>query len=113
MAAYELSKNKKKVIVLEATCRLGGRIHTYSNNEFSEPVELGAEFIHGKLPLTLNLLKKADIKYHSVKGKMYHLEHGKFKKRHDDGEHWNQLMKRMKELKHDIPLSDFLEHFFG
>ena len=113
MAAYELSKNKKKVIVLEATDRLGGRIYTYTNNEFSEPVELGAEFIHGKLPLTLNLLKEAGIKYHAVKGKMFHIEKGKFEKQHDNDEHWNELMKRMKQLKQDIPLSDFLQQFFS
>ena len=27
--------------------------------------------------------------------------------------HWNELMKRMKELKQDIPLSDFLQQFFS
>ena len=59
MAAYELSKHNKKVIVLEAGERLGGRIFTYQSDEFSMPVELGAEFIHGKLPLTLDLLKQA------------------------------------------------------
>ena len=84
MAAYELSKNNKKVIVLEAAERLGGRIYTYTNNAFSEPVELGAEFIHGNLPLTLNLLKQAGIKYHAVKGKMFHVEKGKFKKGEDN-----------------------------
>ncbi len=113
MTAYELSKNNKKVIVLEATERLGGRIYTYTNNAFSEPVELGAEFIHGKLSLTLNLLKQADIKYYVVKGKMFHIEKGQFKKGQDNSVHWAELMKRMKELKHDIPLSDFLQQFFS
>ena len=80
MAAYELSKNKKKVIILEATDRLGGRINTCTDDAFSMPVELGAEFIHGKLPLTLKLLKEGGIKYYPVKGKMFQLEKGKFKK---------------------------------
>jgi monoamine oxidase len=113
MTAYELSKRKKRVIVLEATNRIGGRIYTYSNNTFSQPVELGAEFIHGKLPLTLQLLKEAGINYHPVKGKMYHVEHGKFKKQDALSDHWNELMKRMKELKKDMPLSEFLQQFFG
>lgn len=113
MAAYELSKNNKKVIVLEASNRLGGRIHTLTNNSFSVPAELGAEFIHGKLPLTLKLLKEAGIKYHTVKGKMFHIEKGKFRKGEDDANHWNEMFKKMKELKEDITLSEFLQHYFS
>jgi monoamine oxidase len=92
---------------------LGGRIYTYAGNGFSEPVELGAEFIHGKLPLTLNLLKEAGTKYRPIKGKMFHLEHGKFIKQQDISEHWNELLNRMKELEEDMPLSDFLQIFFS
>ncbi len=113
MTAYELSKRKKKIIVLEAADRLGGRIHTYTGYEFSEPVELGAEFIHGKLPLTLNLLEEAAIKYYPVKGKMFHLEHGRFKKQNGFNQYWSELMKCMKELKEDMPLLDFLQQLFG
>ena len=113
MTAYELSKHNKKVILLEASERLGGRIYTYTNNTFSEPIELGAEFIHGNLPLTLNLLKQAGIKHYPVKGKMFHIEKGKFKKGQDNSTHWAELIKRMKELKHDIPLSDFLQQLFS
>ncbi len=113
MAAYELSKNNKKVIVLEASTRLGGRICTLMNDSFSVPVELGAEFIHGNLPLTLGLLEQAGIKYHATKGKMYHIEKGKFKKGEDGADHWDELMKCMKELKNDLPLSEFLQQYFS
>ncbi|MGZ6520115.1 MAG: flavin monoamine oxidase family protein [Bacteroidia bacterium] len=113
MAAYELSKQNKKIIVLEASERLGGRIHTYIDNSFSVPVELGAEFIHGKLPHTFHLLKQANIKYRPLKGKMFYLENGEFKKQNNYSEHWNELMKRMKELKNDITLSDFLQEYFA
>ena len=70
MAAYELSKHKLPVTVLEAKDRLGGRIHTINDSSFSQPIELGAEFIHGDLPLTLSLLHKAAINYHATNGKM-------------------------------------------
>ena len=33
------------------------------------PVETGAEFIHGKLPLTIKILKQANIDYEAVKAK--------------------------------------------
>ena len=56
MAARELTKQQKSVMILEARNRTGGRIHTVRDDKLELPAELGAEFIHGKLPVTLNLL---------------------------------------------------------
>ena len=113
MAAYELSKKGKQVIILEAANRLGGRIHTLVDSSFSQPIELGAEFIHGDLELTLSLLKEAHTDYHAITGKMLRLEKGKFKKENDDPDHWGELMERMRELKEDLPLSQFLRRYFN
>ena len=52
-----------KVCVLEAMGSIGGRIATIEENGFTHPVEAGAEFIHGKLPLTFELLKKAGLSF--------------------------------------------------
>ncbi len=81
MAAYELSKHKIHVTVIEVKNRLGGRIRTTRNTSFSKPVEEGAEFIHGDLPLTLSLLNEAGISYHAINDEMYRLEKGKLKKK--------------------------------
>lgn len=113
VAAYKLSAQHKKVILLEATDRLGGRIHTYTDDLFSMPVELGAEFIHGDLPVTLSLLKEAGIKYHAVKGKTLHLKKGKFAEQDHSNDYWNDAMKQMKTLQEDIPISEFLIKFFN
>ncbi len=113
MTAYELSKHKHTVIILEAKNRLGGRIHTINDSSFSQPIEMGAEFIHGNLPLTLSLLNEAGIAYHTTAGNMFHLEKGKFKKQKEFNEGWGKLMKQMQELKQDIPLADFLNKYFG
>ena len=51
MAAKLLSAAGKKILLLEAKERLGGRIHWAEN--FSIPAEGGAEFIHGNLKTTL------------------------------------------------------------
>ena len=61
MAAKRLAK-RYRVIVLEADDRTGGRIYTTDVTGFTRPIEAGAEFVHGKLPLTMRLLKKADRK---------------------------------------------------
>lgn len=61
-AACELSAANFNVIVLEARDRIGGRIHTHLDSQLSAPVELGAEFVHGKPPETLELAERAGIK---------------------------------------------------
>src|SRR5262245_44670131 len=75
MAALELA-DKFMVIVLEANKRIGGRIHTVKSTQSSLCVEAGAEFIHGNLPVTFNLLKQAGINYVETEGKFYRKEKG-------------------------------------
>ena len=47
MAARTLAKSGKRVTVLEARDRVGGRIHTLEYGSSQQPLEMGAEFIHG------------------------------------------------------------------
>ena len=70
MAARLLSAAGRKVLVVEAGNEAGGRVRTLKEADFPLPVEAGAEFVHGDLPLTLELLKIADIPFHPVGGKM-------------------------------------------
>jgi monoamine oxidase len=112
MVAFELSKHKYNVTVLEAKNRLGGRIFTVDEASFSQPVEAGAEFIHGDMPLTQSLLKQAGVSYYAVEGEMFHLKDGKFKKEHNTPG-WHQLMQQMKALKTDISLADFLTTYYN
>jgi monoamine oxidase len=57
-AARELVRAGKQVTMLEARSRTGGRIHTIDSPSFCRPIEAGAEFIHGDIPITLGLLKE-------------------------------------------------------
>ena len=114
MAAYELSKHNKNIILLEAKNRLGGRIHTVYDPAFSQHLETGAEFIHGNLPLTFCLLKEAGIPYHTISGKMVHLKKEKNKVvKDDENDNWDEAMDEMKNLKADMPLKNFLDTFFN
>jgi monoamine oxidase len=113
MAAKRLAK-RHKVIVLEANDRIGGRIHTVSVPGFTKPLEAGAEFIHGKLPLTLKLLKKAGITYNEIRGNFYRADETGFHEQHEMIEGWDKLLKQMKKEKHDMTLYDFLQkHYAG
>jgi len=113
MAAYTLAQSGKKVNVLEARERCGGRIHTLHNELFFKQVELGAEFIHGDLPVTLQLLKEANIDYLPASGEMWQYKNGEFD--HEGGfiEEWDLLMKKLMLIKYDISIEAFLEKEFA
>jgi monoamine oxidase len=108
MAAYKLSQQGKKVIVLEARNRTGGRIHTINQESFFQHAELGAEFVHGDLPVTLNLLKEAGIKYGPATGEMVRYAKGEFTENAEFIEDWDELIERLNELKEDTNIYDFL-----
>jgi len=59
MAARELARSGKKVTILEARDRCGGRIYPLSAQEFGYPAEGGAEFVHGAAPVTRALMREA------------------------------------------------------
>lgn len=113
MAAKELSGAGKKVILLEAGSVAGGRIRTLRGDGFVGPVEHGAEFVHGELPLTFALLRSAGISFHPVKGKMMNVRKGKWGGRGEASEGWGELMEKMQQLGEDMPLSVFLSTRFA
>jgi monoamine oxidase len=60
-AARALLEADIDVAVLEARERLGGRIWTHRDSETSVPIELGAEFIHGRAPELQRVLDEAGL----------------------------------------------------
>jgi monoamine oxidase len=113
MAAKELSANNQNVTILEASNRIGGRIYTLYNDSFIKPVEVGAEFIHGNLHVTRQLLNEANIPVNIVKGEMMRIENGERKKQNGSDGGWDELMKRMQHLKNDMTVADFLTNYFS
>jgi monoamine oxidase len=61
-AALDLAETHS-VTILEARDRLGGRIHTIRSSN-GIPVELGAEFVHGRPPQLMGLIKSGGFKTH-------------------------------------------------
>ena len=67
-AAAELTASGRRVIVLEARDRIGGRILTLHRDGTGSPIELGAEFVHGRPPELLRLLQDADAPLQNIDG---------------------------------------------
>src|SRR3972149_7636152 len=57
MAARELGKAGKKVTILEARDRIGGRIWPLSKDEFGYDAQAGAEYVHGEARLSGYLME--------------------------------------------------------
>jgi monoamine oxidase len=58
-AARSLSGAGKRICLLEARPRIGGRIHTLHFPDLPLPIELGAEFVHGESHTTFSIIDAA------------------------------------------------------
>jgi monoamine oxidase len=95
-AMQRLAAAGMDVLVLEARERLGGRIFTQQHNGY--PVELGAEFVHGRPPEILETIRSAGLKPAEVSGEF----------RSKIAGHWedsDNLMSEVNELFDQIPSS--------
>jgi monoamine oxidase len=113
MAAKELSAAGKKVLVLEARNRIGGRIHTILDAGFSIPVEGGAEFVHGELELTKAWLQKAGISLTAMDATTYEVRNGELLSGNEFMNDIGVLVKKLDTLKEDMPFAAFLEKHFA
>jgi len=113
ICARELAQRGFEVTVLEAKSYAGGRAHTVYPEGFSYPLETGAEFIHGDLPVTKGLVKEAGLALIKVEGQSWHRYNGQLSTSQYFMEEWNLLMQRLRALKHDIPIGKFLEKEFS
>ena len=112
MAMHELLKEGFRVCLLEASGVAGGRVATLKEKGFHTDLETGAEFIHGKLPLTLRLLKEAGISYHEVEGEMFSVQNGHWKN-DEHNEYWDEFMARLNKLRTDVTILEFLNVHFS
>lgn len=60
-AAMELEKAGLRLAIFESRDRIGGRILTYHDPLSPLPIELGAEFVHGRAPEVLGIAKRIPI----------------------------------------------------
>lgn len=113
MAARELARADKKVIILEARNRIGGRIMPLDEKEFGYPAQGGAEFIHGKAPVTKALVQEAGLSFVPEEGDIWSTRKGELAP-HSQWMPGNKLFReKLAALKTDMPVAEFLEKNFG
>ncbi len=76
-AAWKLAASGCSVSVLEARDRIGGRIYTVRDSRLDVPIELGAEFVHGRAPEILDPLEDAEERITEVEGESWCAYHHK------------------------------------
>src|SRR5207253_9618515 len=79
-AARELSGRGKRVCLLEARDRIGGRIHTLRLPVTPLPIELGAEFIHGDVGTTFHIVDAASLLAYELPDDHWWSEKGKWER---------------------------------
>lgn len=108
-AARDLSRAGREVIVLEARDRIGGRAFSLRHPTDVVPVELGAEFVHGKPPEICHLAAAANLEIYEVSERHWYFEDGKLTRSRQFWKQIEGLMDKMKSSERDQSLSDFLD----
>src|SRR6516165_3147586 len=113
MAARELARAGKRVTILEARDRCGGRIYTLPAKEFGYPAEGGAEFVHGGAPVTRSLMREAQISLLPREGTRWSARTGKLLPNEPSVPHMGRFYQALSEVKADLPIGEFLETRFA
>jgi monoamine oxidase len=114
MTARELARAGKKVTILEARDRCGGRIYPLSAQEFGYAAEGGAEFVHGAAPVTRALAREAGLSLVPIEGVRWSTRKGAFSPAESQVPDETLLHRALIELKTDLPVAEFLRtHFAG
>jgi monoamine oxidase len=105
-AAMRLSAAGRRVLVVEARDRIGGRILTVDAE--GEPIELGAEFVHGRTPVIFELLERFGLRAMEVDGDEFCNSQGRVM----ECEFFEEVHKVLEQLKKydgpDISFEEFL-----
>ncbi len=90
-SARMLAEAGRSVLLLEAQGRVGGRMLTHHAPGLAQPIELGAEFVHGRPPELLALLAEAGLETYEARGEQACWVDGRLGSCPEDGGAWELL----------------------
>lgn len=113
MTARELARAGKRVTILEARDRCGGRIYPLPVAEFGYKAEGGAEFVHGAAPVTRSLMREARLSLSPRAGSRWSVRTGALSPADPSLPHAGRFYQALRELTADLPIAEFLETHFA
>ena len=113
MTGRELARAGKRVTILEARDRCGGRIYKLPAEEFGYPAEGGPEFVHGAAPVTRALLREAQLALLPRGGTRWSTRTGALLPAEDSLPHAGRFYQALSKVKADLPIAEFLETHFA
>src|SRR5205807_3291208 len=113
MTARELARAGKKVTILEARDRCGGRIYPLPAQKFGYPAEGGAEFVHGAAPVTRDLMREAGLSLLPRAGTRWSTRTGALLPDESSVPHMDRFYRALSAVTADLPIAEFLETHFA
>ena len=113
VAARELARAGRRVTILEARDRCGGRIWPLPEKDFGYPAEAGPEFIHGAASVTRALIHDAGLSLRSRRGSRWTVRNGIWSQSDPGMPHAGEFYQALDEVRVDLPIAEFLATRFG
>ncbi len=110
IAARDLARAGKKVAILEARDRTGGRIFPLPEQDFFYPAQGGAEFVHGEAAISREILRAAGATFEGA-GEWWNFADGAPRANEWTTPHGATLKSKLKALKRDMPVAAFFDEF--
>jgi monoamine oxidase len=109
-AARDLSRAGLAVRLLEARDRVGGRVWTVRDSASPVPIELGAEFIHGRPPETWQIVRAANLMTYEAAGEFWRSQGGALEPGDEPWDESDTIFERMERWDGpDLSFQAFLE----
>lgn len=110
-AAQRLAASGRKVLIVEARDRVGGRVHSLRPAGWPVPVEAGAEFIHGEPGELWHAIRAANLRTYEIAGNEWSSTNGTLSPETFDV--WTRIFERLPRDKDpDSSFAEFLERNF-
>ena len=111
-ASTRLTNAGLRVAMVEARDRIGGRVLTVRANS-GAPIELGAEFIHGKPHEITDLLPRAHLKAQAITGEIWRVEGGRWMRSDRMLSREENLMEHIRPGHRDFSFAEYLRRRGG
>jgi monoamine oxidase len=106
-AAKRLGASGRRVLILEARDRVGGRIDTRREPGWPVPVEAGAEFVHGRSRAAWDAIEKAGLATDEVDDSHWRAPAGR-PEPFDFDAVWEPVGRKLDDFQGDLPFAEFL-----